>query len=88
MWSTSSSAWAEGPRRRRILGRLRRPLDSRTLGAETMTFAVLEALGERHQSPRGPGKRWKRSAPRTLVEPAHDSWSEDTVDFEDAIASW
>jgi|GEM_PF-5145607 len=70
------------------MGRLRRPVDSRTLGVETMTFAVLEALGERHQSPRGPGKRWRRSALRTHPAPAHESWDDDGVDFEDAIASW
>ncbi|NTX35032.1 MULTISPECIES: hypothetical protein [unclassified Myxococcus] len=88
MWSTSASGWDEGPRRRRILGRMRRPSGSRGLGVEPMTFAVLEALGERHQSPRGPGKRWRRSALRTRGGGAGEEHDEEALDFEVAIASW
>ncbi|AKF84770.1 hypothetical protein MFU01_07990 [Myxococcus fulvus] len=50
-----------------------------------MTSGLLEVLGERHQTPRGPGKRWRRSALRTH-EPRDDD--EEAVDFDEAIASW
>ncbi|WP_217446356.1 hypothetical protein [Myxococcus sp. CA040A] len=53
-----------------------------------MTFAVLEALGERHQSPRRPGKRWRRSALRTRGGGAGEARDEEALDFEVAIASW
>ncbi|MCP3058898.1 hypothetical protein LXT21_08950 [Myxococcus sp. K38C18041901] len=85
MWSTASSNWDSGPARRRILGRLRRPSRLEGLGEAAMTSGLLEVLGERHQTPRGPGQRWRRSAPRTH-EPRDDA--EEAVDFDEAIASW
>ncbi|MFY1828910.1 hypothetical protein ACN47A_23525 [Myxococcus fulvus] len=56
------------------------------LGEAAMTSGLLEVLGERHQTPRGPSKRWRRSALRTS-EPRDDA-DEEAVDFDEAIASW
>ncbi|QSQ11221.1 hypothetical protein [Myxococcus landrumensis] len=52
------------------------------------TADLLGLLGQRHESPRGPGKRWRDTSVRMNSERGDADLDDGAVDDEAAIASW